>query len=186
MGSSRFFILFGLFFIGVVVGGQTIFSRVPLDQVILKAKSGILTSTSGNVTAGSEDSIIPLERQGGVWVAQVEFNDLHQTKLIIDTGATYTTISEDLAFDAGIQSDPRSPPINLNTAGGNVQAKMGIAPRIRVGHAGRDDVRVVIHTIPNLPEGIDGLLGLSFFDRFMVQLDHSQRELHLTPKTSKQ
>jgi clan AA aspartic protease (TIGR02281 family) len=119
-----------------------------------------------------------------VWVAQVEFNDLHQTKLIVDTGATFTTISEDLAFDAGIQPDPRSPDINLNTAGGNVQAKMGIAQKIRVGHAGRDDVRVVIHTIPNLPEGIDGLLGLSFFDRFMVRLDQSQRELHLTLKTS--
>ena len=182
MGSSRYFLLFGLFFIGVVVGGQAIFSRVPLDQVLLKAKSGI--ATSGNITAGSEDSIIPLERQGGVWVARVEFNDLHQAKLIVDTGATFTTISENLAFDAGIQSDPHNPTINLFTAGGKVQAKMGIAPRIRVGHAGRDDVRVVIHTIPNLPEGIDGLLGLSFFDRFMVRLDHSQRELHLTPKTS--
>jgi len=182
MGSSRFFILLMLFIIGIVVGGQTIFSRIPLDQALFKAGSGF--PTSGNVTADSEDSTIPLERQGGVWIAQVEFNDLHQTKLIVDTGATYTTISEDLAFDAGIQPDPRSPDINLNTAGGRVQAKMGIAPRIRVGHAGRDDVRVVIHTIPNLPEGIDGLLGLSFFDRFMVRLDQSQRELHLTPKTS--
>ncbi len=182
MGSSRIFILLTLLIIGVVVGGQEIFSRVPLDQVLLKAGSGL--PTSGNMTAGSEDSIIPLEHQSGVWVAQVEFNDLHQAKLIIDTGATFTTISEDLAFDAGIQPDPRSPRINLYTAGGNVQAKMGIAPRIRVGHAGRDDVRVVIHTIPNLPEGIDGLLGLSFFDRFIVRLDHSQRELHLTPKTS--
>lgn len=182
MGSSRFFILLGLFFIGVVVGGQAIFSRVPLDQAILKARSGF--PTSGNVTAGSEDSIIPLERQGGVWIAQVEFNDLHQAKLIVDTGATFTTISEDLAFDAGIQSDPHNPNIKLYTAGGNVQAKMGIAPRIRVGRAGRDDVRVVIHTIPNLPEGIDGLLGLSFFDRFMIRLDHSQRQLHLTPKSS--
>ena len=182
MGSSRFFVLLTLFIIGVVLGGQAIFSRVPLDQALLKAGSGL--QTSGNVTAGSKDSIIPLERQNGVWVAQVEFNDLHQAKLIIDTGATFTTISEDLAFDTGIQPDPRSPQINLYTAGGNVQAKMGIAPRIRVGHAGRDHVRVVIHTIPNLPEGIDGLLGLSFFDRFMVRLDHSQRELHLTPKTS--
>jgi aspartyl protease family protein len=182
MGSSRFFILFALFIIGAVVGGQAIFSRVPLDQALFKTKSGLVTS--GNITAGSEDSIIPLERQGGVWVARVEFNDLHQAKLIVDTGATFTTISEDLAFDAGIQSDPRHPHINLYTAGGNVKAKMGIAPRIRVGHAGRDDVRVVIHTIPNLPQGIDGLLGLSFFDRFMVRLDHSQRQLHLTPKTS--
>jgi len=182
MGSSRSFIIFALFMIGIVVGGQNIFSRVPLDQALLKMKWG--NPNSGAVTAGSEDSIIPLERQGGVWIARVEFNDLYPANLIVDTGATFTTISEDLAFDAGIQSDPRNPDVNLHTAGGNVKAKMGIAPRIRVGHAGRDDVRVVIHTIPNLPEGIDGLLGLSFFDRFMVRLDHSQRQLHLTPKGS--
>jgi len=182
MRSSRLFMILGLIFMGVVIGGQAIFSRVPLDQAILTAKSGLITS--GKVTAGSEDSIIPLERQGGVWVAQVEFNDLHQAKLIVDTGATFTTISEELAFDTGIRSDPNNPNIQLYTAGGNVQAQMGIARRIRVGNAGRDHVRVVIHTIPNLPEGIDGLLGLSFFDRFMVRLDHSQRQLHLTPKPS--
>jgi len=182
MGSSRFFLIFAIFFIGVVVGGQAIFSRVPLDQAILTAKASL--AASGKVTGGSEDSTIPLERKGGVWIAQVEFNDLHQAKLIVDTGATFTTISEELAFDAGIQSDPNNPNIQLYTAGGNVQAQMGIAPRIRVGNAGRDHVRVVIHTIPNLPEGIDGLLGLSFFDRFMVRLDHSQRQLHLTPKSS--
>lgn len=182
MGSSRFFILLTLFIIGAVVGGQKILSQVPLDQALLKAGSSL--QISGNVTAGSKDSIIPLEHQGGVWIAKVEFNDLHPAKLIVDTGATFTTISENFAFDAGIQSDPDSLKINLYTAGGKVQAKVGIAPRIRVGQTGRDDVRVVIHTIPNLPEGIDGLLGLSFFDRFMVRLDHSQRELHLTPKTS--
>jgi len=182
MGSPRFFLFLGLFLIGVVVSGQAIFSRVPLDQALVKAKSTI--PTSGKITAGSEDSIIPLERQGGVWIARVEFNDLYQAHLIVDTGATFTTISEDLAFDAGIKTDPHNPQITLHTAGGKVQAKMGIAPRIRVGHAGRDDVRVVIHTIPNLPEGIDGLLGLSFFDRFMVRLDHSQQQLYLTPKAS--
>ena len=132
--------------------------------------------------AGSEDSIIPLERFGGVWVAYVELNDLHQAKLIVDTGATFTTISEDLAFDAGILPDPRTPPINLHTAGGTVQAQMGIAPRIRIGNAGRDNVRVIIHTLPNFPEEVDGLLGLSFFDGFLVQLDHAQGQLHLTPK----
>ncbi len=181
MGSSRFFLLMGLMIIGVAVGGQTIFNRAPLDQALLKVKGEM--ATEGKITTGSEDSIVPLEREGGVWIARVEFNDLHQAKLIVDTGATFTTISEDLAFDAGIKSDPRNPSVNLFTAGGNVQATMGIAPRIRVGQAGRDDVRVVIHTIPNLPEGIDGLLGLSFFDQFLVRLDHSQHQLHLTPKT---
>lgn len=180
MGSSRSFILFAAIVIGVAVGGQAIFSRVPLDQVLLKGRAS--SATSGSLTAGSEDSIIPLERSGGVWVANVEFNDLYQTKLVVDTGATFTTISEDLAFDSGIQPDARNPGVQLHTAGGIIQAKMGTAKRIRVGHAGRDDVRVVIHTLPDFPDGVDGLLGLSFFEGFLVRLDHSQRQLHLTPK----
>ena len=180
MGSSRFFILFALLIIGVVVGGQAIFSRVPLDQILLKARAA--SPTSGSMRAGAEDSIIPLERRGGIWVVNVEFNDLYQSKLVVDTGATFTMISEDLAFDTGIQPDLRRPGIKFNTAGGIIQAKMGVAPRIRVGNAGRDDVRVVIHTLPNFPEGVDGLLGLSFFDGFLVRLDYSQRQLHLTSK----
>lgn len=182
MRASRFFILFGLLIIGTVVGGQSIFSWVPLDQALQKAKWEMLNT--GKLTAGSENSIIPMERHGGVWIVRVELNDFTQAKLIVDTGATYTTISEDLAFDASIQSDRKNPDIHLVTAGGKVKAKMGIASRIRAGRAGRDDVRVVIHTIPNLPAGTDGLLGLSFFDRFMVQLDLSQQQLHLTPKNS--
>ena len=58
MGSSRFFILLTLFIIGAVVGGQKILSQVPLDQALLKAGSSL--QISGNVTAGSKDSIIPI------------------------------------------------------------------------------------------------------------------------------
>ena len=180
MGSSRSFILFAVLFIGVVAGGQEFFSRVTLDQVLHEIRAS--GPTSGSLTSDSEDSIIPLERSGGVWVANVEFNDLYQTKLVVDTGATFTMISEDLAFDSGIQPDTRSPGVQLHTAGGIIHAKMGIAKRIRVGNAGRDDVRVVIHTLTDFPEGVDGLLGLSFFEGFLVRLDHSQRQLHLTPK----
>jgi clan AA aspartic protease (TIGR02281 family) len=179
--TSRLFILCAVLALGAVVAGQTIFSRIPLDQAILKARLNM--PSSGKVTTGSEDSLIPLERLGGVWVAQVEVNELHEAHLIVDTGATFTSISEDLAFDAGVQIDSAHPHITLFTAGGNVQAEMGTARRIRVGNTGRDDVRVVVHTIPNLPEGIDGLLGLSFFDRFLVRLDHANHQLHLSPKT---
>lgn len=178
--TNRLFILLAALAIGAVVGGQALFSQIPLNQVILKAQSSM---SSDQVTAGSEESVIPLERFGGVWVTRVELNDLHEARLIVDTGATFTTISEDLAFDAGIQMDSAHPHINLFTAGGKVQAEMAVARRIRVGNTGRDDVRVVVHTIPNLPDGIDGLLGLSFFDRFMVRLDHSNKQLHLSPKT---
>ncbi len=182
MGSSRFFIVIALLIIGTVASGQAIFSRVPLDQALEKARRSL--PSSGNLTIGSEDSVIPMEREGGLWTVNVEFNDFTQAKLIVDTGATYTTISEDLAFNANMQATPPNQQVNLITAGGKVKAELGIASRIRVGHAGRDNVRVVIHTIPNLPEGTDGLLGLSFFDKFMVRLDHSEQQLHLIPKNS--
>ena len=182
MGStSRLFLTLALLFLGISILGQKLFSQIPLDPAQMK-KGGSMPS-SGNISAGSEESIIPLQRSAGVWIAQVEFNDLYQAKLIVDTGATYTTISEDLAFDAGINPDSSYRPMTLHTAGGDIKADVGFAKNIRVGRAGRDDVLVVIHTIPNLPEDIDGLLGLSFFDQFMVHLDQSRKQLHLTPRS---
>ena len=177
---SRTIAFFALATIAVGVGTQVFLKNIPLDHMLQPGKKSI--PQSGRITAGSEETVVPLERLGGVWVARVEFNDLHPAHLIVDTGATFTTISEDLAFDAGIGHDSGQSGIRLFTAGGNVQAEMALAKNIRVGNAGRDNVRVVIHTIPNLPEGIDGLLGLSFFDRFLVHLDQSAKELHLTPK----
>jgi clan AA aspartic protease (TIGR02281 family) len=179
--TNRLFILLTVVAIGSVIGAQVLFSRIPVDQALQKVRSGM--PHSGKVTSGSEDSIIPLEHLGGVWVARVEFNDLYEAQLIVDTGATFTTISEDLAFDAGVLTDSTNRHVQLSTAGGKVQAEMGLARRIRVGNVGRDDVQVVVHTIPNLPDGIDGLLGLSFFDCFLVRLDQSNRQLHLSPRT---
>lgn len=179
--TNRLFLVFAVIAVGALIASQAILSRIPLDQYPFTGRGS--TPISGKVIAGSQDSVIPLEYLGGVWVAQVELNDFHEAKLIVDTGATFTTLSEDLAFDAGIQSDNVSSRVTLFTAGGKVQAELGVARKIRVGNAGMNDVQVVIHTIPNLPDGIDGLLGLSFFDRFLVHLDHSNQQLHLSPRT---
>jgi clan AA aspartic protease (TIGR02281 family) len=178
--TSRFFILLAILAIGAVVSGQALLSRLPWNQAFLQTRLGV--PISGQTIAASEDSIIPLEQVGGVWITRVVFNDLHEARLIIDTGATFTTISEDLAFDAGVQTDSATPHVHLLTAGGKVQTEMGLVRRIRVGNAGKDDVQVVVHTIPNLPDGIDGLLGLSFFDRFLVRFDHSKQQLHLSSR----
>jgi len=177
---SRTVTLFALTIIVMVGGTQFLLRDFSWDQFVLSDTHR--KAQRGNATPWSEETVVPLERVGGVWVARVEFNDLHPAYLIVDTGATFTTISENLAFDAGINHETREPKVKLFTAGGKVQADMALAKKIRVGNAGRDNVQVVIHTIPNLPDGIDGLLGLSFFDRFLVRLDQSARELHLMPK----
>ncbi len=180
MGSSRSFIIFALSIIGIAAGGQAMLSKVPIDQALLKLKTEIPISRAA--TAGSEDSTIQLERVGGVWVTDVEINNLHQARLIVDTGASLTLISEDLAFDAGIQADLNSRSARIQGVSGSAEAKMGIVQKIQVGHAERGNVRVFIYTMPN-SSGVDGLLGLSFFDGFVVQLDHAKGLLHLTSKS---
>lgn len=179
--ANKLFITVMILAVVTVVGGQAILSRLSLDQSLLA--NFLPPPNSGPITSRFEDSVIPLEHLGGVWVARVELNDFHEARLIVDTGATFTTISENLAFDAGIRSNSGNSRMNLFTVGGKVQAELGIARKIRVGNSGREDVQVVIYTIPDLPDGIDGLLGLSFFDRFLVRLDHFNQQLHLSPRT---
>ena len=179
--TSRTALIFAFSTVTLGTAGQVFLQKFPLQEVVQQSVKKL--QSSERLSPGFDETVVPLEQTGGVWIARVEFNDLHPAKLIVDTGATFTTISEDLAFDAGIQHVSGNSRVNLFTAGGKVQAEMGVAQKIRVGNAGRRDVRVVIHTIPNLPEGIDGLLGLSFFDRFLVNLDQSTSTLHLTPKS---
>ena len=102
MGSaSRFFLTLAIILLGSVILGERLFSQIKLDQARKQAE-GLPPPSSGGIAAGSEASVIPLERSGGVWVARVEVNHLYEGRLIIDTGATFTTISEDFAFDAGV------------------------------------------------------------------------------------
>jgi clan AA aspartic protease (TIGR02281 family) len=181
MGSiNRLFIFFAILAIGLVVVTQTVLSRFSINQFLPKAPAE--APVSETLFPEQDHFIVPLERLAGVWVARVVFNEFHEARLIVDTGATFVTISEDLAFDAGVYKDSENSYIELFTAGGRVKAEMGLVGKVRVGDAARNDVRVVVHSIPDFPDGIDGLLGLSFFDQFLVRLDQSKQQLHLSPK----
>src|SRR5688500_1484127 len=67
-------------------------------------------------TAGGE-APIRLERHGGVWVVKVIVNNSAQARFLVDTGASITAISPELADSLGIA--PSRPPlvIKLQTLG---------------------------------------------------------------------
>jgi predicted aspartyl protease len=50
---------------------------------------------------------------------------------------------------------------------------------VSVGEAEARDVLAVIHDLPDAPTGIDGLLGLTFLDRFVVTVDAQKGEMQL-------
>ncbi|MER3425335.1 MAG: hypothetical protein C4293_20975 [Nitrospiraceae bacterium] len=122
---------------------------------------------------------IPVQRAGHLLVVQTQLNHNREVRLILDTGATHTILSHEVARDLGILADGRVGTVTLKTAGGPVQAELIRVNTIRLGDAEVRDVPAAVHDIPDVPPGVDGLLGLTFLNQFLVTLDIQRGELHL-------
>jgi predicted aspartyl protease len=81
------------------------------------------------------------------------------------------TLSRTAAERLGVSSSGAS--VRLITANGVVQAPLAVLNEVDVGGALAHLVPVVIQDLANAPPTIIGLLGLSFLERFRVNLDSS-------------
>jgi clan AA aspartic protease (TIGR02281 family) len=125
------------------------------------------------------DVTIPLQRAGNLLVVQAQLNGSRETRLILDTGASHTILSFAVARDLGIYSDQRGTSVTLKTAGGQVQADVVRVNSIRLGDAEVRNSQAAIYDVPDVPAGVDGLLGLTFLHQFAVTLDVAKGRLHL-------
>lgn len=125
---------------------------------------------------------IPLAKVGGSLVVQAQLNGTKDVQLILDTGATMTVLSYDVAIELGILSGSDNSINTVNTAGGQVQVNMARLEEIRVGSATAKNVAVAIHDLPDGLSQVSGLLGMSFLSRFLITLDSDKGVLHLSPR----
>lgn len=115
-------------------------------------------------------------------LVQVFLNRRQYVHLLVDTGASMTVLSYDLAVELGLLSGAEVRMETINTAGGSVQVTMTHVKEIRAGSAIARDVPVAVHDLPNLIPGVSGLLGMSFLNNFKVTLDAERGLLHLDPR----
>lgn len=134
--------------------------------------AAVATQPPGQIT-------VPVFRVGRSLVVQARLNGSRDAKLIVDTGADITILSNQVARDAGILPSSYINTVTLNTAGGPVRADVARLDTIAVGAAEVSHVPVALHDLPDAPVGVDGLLGLTFLDKFLVTLDVQKGELHL-------
>ena len=141
------------------------------------------TSEQHNQGPHSEtDLTIPLEKLGGSFIVQATLNNGRAARLIVDTGASMTVLSTNIAIDLGILGTTDNELLTVNTAGGSVQVNMNYLHSLNVGEAEAQHVAVAIHDLPDIPEQIDGLLGMSFLKHFLITLDAEHSRLILRPK----
>ena len=124
--------------------------------------------------SGSETRIM-LGQDGHFWVRALVNGQ--RRRFLIDTGATLTTISEDLATQAGVPPSTDTRPVVLRTANGTVQARLGRIQRLEVGNVLARDTSAII--APDL--GDTNVLGMNFLSR-LASWRVEGRVLVLTPK----
>jgi clan AA aspartic protease (TIGR02281 family) len=130
-----------------------------------------------------ERASIQFQRRGDLMVVKSVLNGSLSVNLVVDTGASYTTISQ--ATAAALKLDPGLNPtvLSFNTANGVIQAPLATVRSMEVGGMELKDVTVAIHDV--FPDaGVAGLLGLNFLSNFRLDIDSQSGLLNLQKKSN--
>jgi clan AA aspartic protease (TIGR02281 family) len=121
---------------------------------------------------------VPIEGSGKILIVDASINQRGTGRYIVDTGATYCVVSQDRAKELNISGRKDGTKIRVATANGVIEATLGEARRIDVGDAVARDVAVAVMEGDPVP-GLDGIIGLSFLQRFKYSVDSTDRLLKL-------
>ena len=119
---------------------------------------------------------IPMARDGHFW-ATVRL-DGAERRMLVDSGATVTALSEATAKAAGVEADATLMPLLMRTANGTVRAAAGTVERLEIGGIEARRLKVVIS--PGL--GDTDVLGMNFLSE-LSSWRVEGRTLILVPKT---
>ena len=124
---------------------------------------------------------IPLEKHGQVAIVQATLNNKKSAKFVVDTGASYTLISNALARELAIDVGQNPKTLPFQTANGLIEAPVTNLESITVGGMEIRNLPAAVHDAVPDPE-VAGLLGLNFLSNFRMDIDTQKGMLYLEKK----
>lgn len=124
---------------------------------------------------------IPMEKHGQVVVIQATLNNKRAAKFVVDTGASYTLISNALARELALDVGPGASTLPFQTANGVINAPVTSLESISVGGMEIRDLPAAVHDAIPDPH-VAGLLGLNFLSHFRLDIDTQKGVVHLEKK----
>lgn len=114
----------------------------------------------------AEARVLPIDRVGASYFATVHvvpssYASPRSLRLLVDTGATTTSLSTRVLNAIGAQRLPES--VRVNTANGVTDMAAYRVDSLQLGDMTVNDLRVL--ALPSAPGGVDGLLGMDVLDR---------------------
>lgn len=110
---------------------------------------------------------VHLIRKHEIFLTEVILNGRLRQYFVVDTGASFTLISQQTANELGISIDERTPLLQVSSVSHILLTPLITLKSIRVGKAELQDVEALVYTMPNY----QGLLGNSFLNKFKVIID---------------
>ncbi|MFT4578014.1 MAG: clan AA aspartic protease (TIGR02281 family) [Nitrospinales bacterium] len=129
-------------------------------------------SNSGEVQV----PLIPVS--GGNFLVDVLLNGRVKARLMLDTGASFITLSEEIGQKLGAFSSGASAEMPFNTAGGEEWMPLVALQTVSAGNA---QSLLVEASIGKHMKNIDGLLGMSFLGDYRFEIDRTNKRLTLKP-----
>lgn len=146
----------------------------------IKARESPRSQESSNPTSFDKASV-PIQKRGTVVIVPATINEKAAVKFVVDTGASYTMISQATAKELEIDLEKKLPTIPFQTANGVIQAPLVTLSSIDVGGLQVKDLTAAVYDVFPDPS-ISGLLGLNFLSQFRMDIDTQNGLLHLEKK----
>jgi len=124
---------------------------------------------------------IPLSRRGNHYLVSAAINGVSQLPLVIDTGASITTLSKE-SFSKIDNTGVRYLGKKLfNTPNGMTQGEMYRVDSIQLGEIEILDLEIaVLDFEPS--DGLDGLLGMNVLRNYRFEIDQDKEILYMSPR----
>lgn len=156
---------------------QAPFLMAALDSVQVEKA---LAPLSQNFVQNKSYILVPLEQDERALMLQATLDHQQTSKFILDTGATYTTISQDMAKKLGYDLT-HAARVRITTANGQVSLPKIVLKSVTLNGYTAHNVEATVMPMPqNVP--FSGLLGLSFVKRHRITIDSEAEHLVIEPQ----
>ena len=165
--------------------GEVITFTGKVATTAVKTTTAVVGSTvklgGGIVRRFSGRREVKLDKEGDSYFVEVKVNGRQRGRLVLDTGATNVQISARLAQKAGINF-AQSEIVNCTLADGSVvTARTVTLKKLQVGSVTVGEINALVFE-KDYSDSSDGLLGMSFLNHFIFEVDTRRDVLILKNK----
>lgn len=132
----------------------------------------------------SDELIIPFKKKGNSMIVQVTFGDNKITvPMIIDTGATHTTVTSKISDALSIDAEKSGKAMSISTANGKATGYEISVDRMKVANLVINNPKIIINDALK-SDGMEGLLGMDVMGKYDVVIQTDRNILQLKRKNN--